>query len=109
MMTGLVVIVFLFIIFTIVKSDKVLMYGVPVVVIATLIYIAYHFRVSRKNNMVDTIKSLSEATGRGLVKAFALNVLPPEAYRCPSDCKVKPDRKIRSPFEKISYFSNDRL
>ena len=100
MMTGLVVIVFLFIVFTIVKSKMVLMVGIPIVVIATLIYISYHYRVSSKQNMAQTIKELSEATGRGLVKAAAINLLPPEAYKCPSDCKQKEDKEVKSPFEK---------
>jgi len=91
MMSALIFIVLIFIIYTISDNKNILIYGCTVVVVLALIYIGFTIFKKTMKDSVKTFDKMAEATGRGMVKAVALNLLSPSVYKCPKGCKEKHD------------------
>ena len=89
MMSALVFIILIFIIYSISGNKNILVYGCAIVVILTLIYIGVTIFKKTLKDSVKTFDKMAEATGRGMVKAVALNLLSPSVYKCPKECKKK--------------------
>jgi len=89
MMLSLVFIVLIFIIFMISGNNTILVYGSSSVVVLTLVYISTIIFKKTLKDTSDTFDKLAEATGRGMVKAVAINLLSPDIYKCPKRCIKK--------------------
>ncbi len=89
MIAGLVIIVLVYLFYTVSGNKKLLMWGTTIVVFLNVIYILFRVIRRKTDRALNKIKKLSEATGRGIVKATALNLLSPRVYRCPKDCRRK--------------------
>ena len=107
MISSLVVIVFLYIGYTIIRKKVILTIGIPIVVIVSIMYISVNYYVSYKQTIADQSKSVVREVEKGLLKTVAKNILPPEALQCPTECQIDPE-VIESPLDKPPKFEKTK-
>ena len=104
-MASLVVIVFLYIVYTISRKKFILNIGIPITILVTVIYVSLNYYISYKETAADQARIGLKALEKGAVRAFAKNLLPPSAYTCPDECIVDPEKEVKSPLENPPPFS----
>lgn len=102
--SSLIIIVFLYILYTILRKKWILRIGIPFTVLITVMYISVNYYLSYKETVADQSRTGLKALEKGAVRAFAKNILPPDVYQCPSECEVKPDKQYKSPLEEPPKF-----
>tara|TARA_B100000674_G_scaffold493606_1_gene516275 strand:- start:120 stop:1184 length:1065 start_codon:yes stop_codon:yes gene_type:complete len=104
--SSLIIIVFLYILYTLLRKKWILRLGIPFTVLITVMYVSVNYYLSYKETVADQSRVNLKALEKGAVRAFAKNLLPPDVYQCPAECEVDPEKQNKSPLEEPPKFEH---